>query len=239
MDLEKIKYYLETDTTDNWIDYLTYCRRYNRYPTKYEVYLKTLGFDYKITDSFWSISTLTDLSIFSACYAENLRELSVSGRLIRSIEGIDRIICPNLESISIKRCPNLAIISFPRVSSISGLTISESKIPTHHIHSDSIKRIIFYKCTIPDCRSIYNLTELIELDLSSSKVEIPPRLSHFPNLRILNIQNTSSVEIQKLGPSESLEYFSCSLRLRDSLKDCIDRGWYPNLDYPFKGQNKQ
>ena len=210
-----------------WGEWLSYNRRHALSHNRYIDYLKKEGF--LIEDhqkNIWNIERGNNLEFLRGVVTNEPTILRISGSELKSTQGIEDFIAPNLGRLDLIDVDGLEITKgFPT------LTISNSKINiSDNIDLSGLTFLALNGVKIYNISKIYDATNLDCLTVK--KVSPSLQISNFKNLRIIR---GSYNLVKKFGDSDTVQYIYAN----HSLSRLMDRGWYPNLEYPFKGKNKR
>ena len=265
LSIEEIELHLEENPHDLtvWREWLSYTHRYDLSQDRYLEYIKSLDvyFDDKFGDESWELLGMKNLDLFRGVYAPNLEFIKLHILKDGILRGIDDLIAPNLNELEITRSRLTEIshsyspleedistykvdsIILPHITALSLIDMSIYPL----IQVPNLKYLTIEHFPVADYTDIYNLKELETLSIwGQPKDSPPPKLEFLPKLRSITVNPKYADNLDGMGDSNTLtniQYYTSggeSKRvIETAIHSLVDKGWYPNLEYPMKGKNKQ
>ena len=214
-----------------WREYLSYCRRHDLSHDRYLDYLdnNALVILYKHT---WYINKGKDLDVLSGVFTTDLESIILANLELESTKGLEDLIAPNFKELWIGSIQHIELTACPTILNLydNHITLSNT------IDLTSLTKLQSSNSQISNMDKIYDAINLEDLSVENvntlnSRCFIP-KISKFKKLK--NFSTGTTDELKQFGDSKSL----ISIRSY-GVEPLVDKGWYPNLEYPIKGINKR
>lgn len=229
LSLEEINRQLEEYPHDLtiWREWLVYTRRYDLPHDRYIDYLEKEGYLSKTSrDRIWTMSKGKHLEVLCGVRTKKLRVLNIYGRDIESTVGIEALIAPKLTDLTLQEVNNFEITKiFPKMTILDSMVNFSDTADLNALTSLTLENT-----SILNIDRIYEAVNLVGLTIQDTKSAF--KITTFEKLRILSGTPNS---LKKMGNSDTVEHIYTDYHLNH----LMNKGWYPNLEYPFKGKNKR
>lgn len=229
LSIEEIELHLEERPHDLtvWREWLAYTRRHDIPHDRYIAYLRKEGFLNKdIQESLWIIERGNNLEFLRGVISEEPELISIFGPGLYSTQGIEDFIAPNLTKLVMQEVDSLELTKgFPNIAIFDSTINLSDAADLSNLYSLSIDNT-----SITNLDKLYEAVNLTKIIVRQCKLDI--QISRFKKLR--SLAGNPNI-LKDMGDSDTVERIFTT----NSLHTLKNKGWYPNLEYPFKGINKQ
>ena len=243
LSIEEINRQLEEYPHDltAWEKWLSYTRRHNLPQDKYIDYLKNLGIVTEIDKYFWKIVSKS-MSMLGGLSNYDLKLISIwLNSKYNRLSELSHFRSPSLNFLTIEGPHSIVIDYIPPTLISLHLVDFKSLIFEDSVDLSQLESLdIGIDGLVSNFDMISTAKNLSGLFIGKkSNIDGTLQLSDFPKLRTLQLFNNTI--LHSIGNSSSLVglNYAHSPNTLNILMDRVSEGWYPNLEHPIKGKNKQ